>query len=110
MITYHAAKHHHFDFGPVFLHDIKFLKSKLDNEIDLKIFMEKLDLYDEYREISEYIDNEEETDTFRIYYQSNLKLHKKIKPKGLRNLIFTKKGRSELLKIITIKFTHTEDL
>ena len=37
-IIYHAVKHHKFDLGPVFLHDIKHLKEQDKDEIQLNSF------------------------------------------------------------------------
>ena len=109
-ITYHAARHHHFNMGPVFLYDIKYLRSMLNDDKKLKILMKRLELEDVYKKILHYIDRENTRDEFSIYSESKLKSHQKRNSKKFIKLISTISGVQELFSIILKRFKYNEDL
>ena len=109
-IIYHAALHHKFEIGPVFLYDINFLKNKINNKKDLENLLLRMNLEEIYTNIIEFINSKRISDSFNLYKISNLKDEKKRKSNGFLYLFFTKKGRLELLNIILKKFTKNEDL
>ena len=45
-IIYHAAFHHKFNMGPVFLYDIKNLKNKITNNKELENLLHHMSLFD----------------------------------------------------------------
>ena len=109
-IIYHAALSHKFDFGPIFLYDVKHLISLgIDNK-ELKKQLEKIYLIEVYEKILKYIDNKNHNDYFQLYKRIKLKLYKIQNPKKLRNLIFTRKGRKGFMKIVSDRFRNNEDL
>ena len=103
-ITYHAVLHHKYDFGPVFLHDIKHLKKMIKNKKELIKLLSKMNLSDEYKKIEVYIDTRNIVDIFGIYEKSNTKKSLKKNPKRISKLILTNSGRSDFCKIITRNF------
>ena len=108
-ITYHAALHHKYDFGPIFFHDIRYLKEMVKDKRDLGRLLSNMDLKDEYEKIEVYIDSENTLDTFGIYKKSNNKKDFKANPKRFSQLIFTKDGRSDFYNIILRRLTKNED-
>ena len=108
-ITYHAALHHKYDFGPQFLYDIKYLKKMVKNKRGLKRLLSNMDLKNEYKKIEFYIDSKNTLDTFSIYEKSNDRKKLKTNPKRFSQLIFTKEGRSDFYKIILRRLTKNED-
>lgn len=109
-IIYHASVHHQFQLGPIFLYDIKFLESIHDNKKDLIEFLLEINLYDEYKKITQYINKKNTSDIFGIYKIIQKKLIYDNGKKKLRHLIFNKHGRSDFYSIILRKFRHKEDL
>jgi len=108
-LVYHAALHHNFKIGPIFLYDIKRLNDRLKNEQSLKNLLENLGVLEIYKEIIEYMENKTLTDDFSIYKTSLMEIQERKNPKKLGFLLFNKKGRKEFLKIIYKKFTKNED-
>jgi len=104
-IVYHAVLHHNFNMGPIFLYDIKNLKQMLDNDRDLMNFLRSIKLDKNYTEMSDYIDGNSTKNCFDIYAKAIAKIKENKNPKKLGFLIFTKEGRSILLK----KFLRNED-
>lgn len=109
-LVYHAALHHKFDMGPVFLYDIHHLINKIDNKKEMENLLQEMNLYETYKNINKYLSEKSVIDIFRIYKMSNIKAYNKKTPKKFRYLLFTKNGRSDFLKIISRKFTKNEDL
>ena len=109
-IIYHAALHHKFDMGPVFLYDIKYLINKINSKKDLLDLLQKMNLDKIYKDICGFIDDKRKTDIFNLYEMSNLKEKNKREPKRFNYLLLTKKGRSDFLNIILRRFTKNEDL
>ena len=105
-ILYHAVMHHKLTMGPVFLYDIKYLKNIVDDEKILINLLKSIGLDNEYIKITKYIDDQKSDDIFGIYNKANTKLQNKRNIKDLAFLIFTKKGRLDLLQ----KFLRREDL
>tara|TARA_B100000674_G_scaffold459807_1_gene437289 strand:- start:39 stop:1097 length:1059 start_codon:yes stop_codon:yes gene_type:complete len=108
-ITYHAALHHQYDFGPLFFYDIRYLKEMVKDKSDLKRLLSNLNLRDEYKKIEVYIDSKNTLDAFGIYEKSNNRKKLKTNPKRFSQLIFTKEGRYDFYKIILRKLTKNED-
>ncbi len=108
-IIYHAALHHKFDMGPVFLYDIKFLINKENNKKDLGNLLQKMNLYKTHKEILEFIESKRTIDSFNLYEISNLKEKNKRELKGFKYLLFSKKGRLDFLNIISRRLTKNED-
>lgn len=108
-LVYHAALHHNFKMGPIFFYDIIQLKDKLKNEQSLENLLKDLGILEVYKKIIEYMENKTLTDDFRIYKTSSIEIQERKNPKKLGFLLFNKKGRKELLKIIYKKFTKNED-
>tara|TARA_B100000963_G_C22628501_1_gene673653 strand:+ start:2668 stop:3726 length:1059 start_codon:yes stop_codon:yes gene_type:complete len=109
-ITYHAALLHNFNLGPVFLYDIKYLRNIVDNEKDLMSLLLKIDLHRDYKKIIRYIDVKNLSDTFNIYFKSNLKKHNRENPRTFNYFLFKREGRLEFLKLIPKKLKKNQDL
>jgi hypothetical protein len=108
-LTYHSVVQHKFNLGPVFLYDIKFLRSLLREQDDLINLLNKCDLEKDYKEIIDYIDTKKMIDFFRIYNQYKFKSYNEKNPKKFSYLLFSKKGRLDFLDIIKSKFEFNED-
>lgn len=109
-ILYHAALHHKFDIGPVFLYDIKYLKAKITNNTDLERLLNQMNLIKIFEEIKSHTENNMLKDRFKIYETINTKILNQKNPKKLKYFFFSKKGLSDFLKIISRKFKYNEDL
>lgn len=110
-ITYHAVLHHKYDLGPIFLYDIKYLRSMIKDEKSLFSILSKIGLYDDYIKIVRYLDSKNKTvDAFGIYEKANAKVFNYENPKKFKYLLFTKKGISDFKNIISNKFKYNEDL
>lgn len=108
-IIYHAVKHHKFDLGPVFLHDIKHLKEQDKDEIQLNRLLTRLCLKDQYRKIVNFIDKKNVDDIFEIYKIQQIKIYNERNPKKISYLVFSQKGRSDLWNITKRFFIFNED-
>lgn len=108
-IVYHASQHHEFNLGPVFLYDINYLKSKIINKKDLKKLLEKMNLNEAFKDINQYLDKREIMDIFELYKNSNIKRNNNQTSRNVKYLLFTQKGRRELINIIIRKFKYNED-
>ena len=104
-IIYHAVLHHRFELGPVFLFDIKYLKSLIDNEKDLIDLLTRTGLEEDYKKIIRYIENKNITDSFDIY--ESVKFKKSIGK--FKYLFFNKNGKFDFLNINIKKLKKIED-
>lgn len=109
-IVYHATLHHEFNLGPVFLYDINYLRDKIIDKKDLENLLDKMGLSDAFNDINKYLENRKIEDSFKLYKISKIKVSKNYIPKNPKYLLFTRKGNSDLLKIIIGKFKNNEDL
>ncbi|MFL2693719.1 MAG: nucleotidyltransferase family protein [Gammaproteobacteria bacterium] len=109
-IIYHAIKHHKFNIGPIFLHDIKSIRDQCKDEEKLNNLLDTLDLKDDYRKILNFIDTKSIKDSFEIYNTQQLKIVlDEINLKKLSNLPFTQKGRINFWNIMKTPFQYSED-
>tara|TARA_B100002019_G_scaffold290791_1_gene309302 strand:+ start:1698 stop:2744 length:1047 start_codon:yes stop_codon:yes gene_type:complete len=104
-ITYHAVLHHRFELGPVFLYDIKYLKSLIDNEKDLINLLTRTGLEKDYKKIIGYIENKNKTDIFDIY--ESVKFKKNIGK--FKYLFFNRDGKFDFFNINIKKLKRIED-
>ena len=105
-IVYHAVIHHKFNLGPVFLYDIKYLKNLIVDENDLLNILSQAGLEEDYMQIVRFIDSKKVIDSFGILKKT--KSRKNIS--SLNYLLFSKKGRLDLLNKSINKFKKMEDI
>jgi hypothetical protein len=109
-LTYHSVVQHTFNLGPIFLYDIKFLRSFLKDQDSLINLLNKCDLEKDYMKIVDYIDNKKMIDIFGIYNRYKIRSHNEKNPKTFTYFFFSKKGRFDFLNIIKRKLEFNEDI
>lgn len=110
-IILHAFKQHRLSLGPIFLYDIQFLINacKDENQHELIYLLGKIGLQNNYMEILNFINKKNMIDKFKIYSAQQIKIYNEKNPKKFSYLLFTRKGRLDLWKIILRKYYYHED-
>ena len=109
-VIYHAAFHHKFNIGPVFLYDIKNLKNKITNNKELENLLHHMNLVDVYKDIKYFLENRNTIDSFKTYEIFKNKILNETTPKIFKYFFFSKKGFKDLLNKILGKFKYNEDI
>ena len=109
-ITYHAVKHHKFDFGPIFLHDIKNLRGQCEDEDELALLLTRLGLENDYRKIVDFIDKKNINDNFEVYNLQQSKIFfNEINLQKFSYILFSQKKRIHFYNKIKRFFKNSED-